>query len=181
MWITEVFNRLGFPCTHEFYFNARKYPFSWPATKGEWSAQVVPFLEDYDVPVFHQTRHPLDVIGSYLERAWFGPTELGPENRWMVDHAGVDRQGNPYVELAKFYVEWNRRIETYADMRWQVEQFDDQTATLVSWRLKLPFARPYGSAVVPHKNTSDHHPVGWGDIPEPYRSTLKSVAGGYGY
>ena len=180
VWIASVFNKLGFACTHEFFFNARKQPFAWPQVKGEWSAQAVPVLGDYDVPVFHQVRHPLDVVGSYLERGWFGPTELGPENAYMVEHGGIDRKGDPHRELARFYVEWNMLIEEHAGLRWQVEQFDDFWATQVSWRLKLPTRRPM-SAVVADRNESERPTVEWTDIPEPERSALKSIADRYGY
>lgn len=153
----------------------------WPAQKGEWSAQCVPFLGDYDVPVFHQVRHPLKVIGSYLERGWFDDVALGPQNAFMVEHGGIDRKGNPYRELAKFYVEWNRRIEDHADKRWQVEGFDEGVAAQVSWRLKLPLKRPFEAVGKVNRNKSEHPDVVWCDIPEPERTPLRKMAERYGY
>lgn len=182
VWIARVFNRLGFPCTHEQFFNAKRNPtFEWPARQGEWSAQSVPFLGDHDVPVFHQVRHPLKVIASYRVRGWFDPIDLGPQNQFMVDHAGIDRDGDPLRELARFYVEWNRRIEEHAVMRWQVEGFDDQTAMRVSWLLDRPLKRPLSAALVAEANTSNHPDVKWCDIPEPERTPLRDLAGEYGY
>ena len=180
VWVSKVFNRAGLKCSHEQVYNARRFhngqP-SWntPGRLGEWSAQAVPFLEDYTGVVFHQVRHPLKVIASYVHRGTFESPSV--EARFIIDHSGVS--GSPVEMAARFWVVWNRLCEKRADVRWRLETFDAATLEKAGDMLGVPVINPTEALGVPPANTSPAPPLVWDDIPN--RSEVSELAAEYGY
>lgn len=128
-----VFGKVGIPTQHERWFNAaRNNPMRrWPhgSDFGEWSSQAVPTLMRYNCQVFHQVRHPLDVIGSYLGWGmWKDPEQFGPEAAFVASRTPeVLEFDDEVARIALFWIVWNERIEAYAGRRywrWRIEDMN---------------------------------------------------------
>lgn len=192
-FIARVMNRAGIRTLHEQHFIATRFedgrPKPWDRdARGEWSAQAVPFLDDYDCWVFHQVRHPLRVIDSYLHFGLFAnPIRFGRQGRFMAEHAGITG-GNPLGELVRFYVDWNRRCERPRRYkRWRVE--DVSPSLIVKLGGLLGVDVPVGAAAVAldevptDTNTRrPEHSLTWDDLPDTGDTLeLMEMAGRYGY
>jgi len=185
----------GIPTQHEQHFRADNYdngfPRRWDSPKaGEWSAQAVPFLDGYpDVWVFHQTRHPLDVIGSYLDFGLFDRiNRLGVQGSWLRSQADINGH-DPVADAVRFYTYWNRRCESdrVRYLRWKVEDVNPvlvgQLCDLLGYpRREDDIGRAF--AQVPTNLNTRHtaRDVLWDDLPDgPDKETLQVCAARYGY
>jgi hypothetical protein len=73
--------------------------------------------------VFHQVRHPLDVIPSV--------TTFGPESWAYICATTPCRPDEPVlVRAARYWVAWNDRVETIATWRYRVEELPSVFAEL---------------------------------------------------
>lgn len=128
VWIATVMHNAGIPVLHETHFNGDRclatQPDVWDHREvAEWSAQAVPYLGSWDVTVWHQVRHPLDVTASYLKFGLFEfPERFGRQGQVIFDR--FDLTGDPTTDAVRFWVDWNRRIEPHATRRWRVEDVD---------------------------------------------------------
>lgn len=185
----------GIPTSHEQHFRADRYeggiPGRWDSPKaGEWSAQAVPFLAAYpNVWVFHQTRHPLDVIGSYLDFGLFDRiNRLGVQGAWLRAEAGI--QGHdPLWEAVRFYVNWNLRCEQdrHKYLRWKVEDVSEVLVGQLCDLLGFPrrddeIVRAFGQVPTNLNTRHTAQQVGWSDLPSgEYTDRLHELAERYGY
>jgi hypothetical protein len=185
----------GIPTQHEQHFRADRYtdgrPKPWDSPKlGEWSVQAVPFLSSYpDVWVFHQTRHPLKVIGSYLEFGLFDRVNrLGRQGAWLRQQANISGH-DPLLEAVRFYVSWNARCETRRNryLRWQVEEVTPVLIGQLCSVLRVPrrqndIDHAFGQLPTNVNTRHNARTLEWDDLPAaPDTTALRLMADRYGY
>lgn len=194
-YIARMMELAGIPTQHEQHFRADKYdnglPRRWDSTKvGEWSVQAVPFLPAYrGVFVFHQVRHPLRVIGSYLDFGLFDRiNRLGVQGSWLRSQANISGH-DPVADAVRFWVDWNVRCETGHPnyLRWKVEDVTPvllgQLCDLLGYpRRQADIDRAFGQVPTNVNTRHTAQTVGWDDLPDSqHTETLRLVARRYGY
>lgn len=189
-YTARVFESSGIPTTHETVYTAHHLEDGLPdwtrPELGEWSAQVVPFLDDFDGVVFHQVRHPLKVIASYLDFGLFhNPARHGAEGLFMARHANITGE-DPIGEASRFYWEWNRLCEAHATKRWRVEEVSIDTiqeaAEMVGAEVHAAQIREVLADTPKDMNTrARDNSVDWSDIPDDWRPRVENMAERYGY
>lgn len=176
-YISEVLTRAGIKCGHEAYFN----PFGerTEGLVGDSSWCAVPDIHHYPGVVFHQVRHPLDVITSLVRF----PTDPEIYRSWQCRL--FDDPGDPIVYGMLDWITYNRRIEEYAVTRWQVERVDLAVLRCVSETLDLPLTDPEDALASVPKDWNRHRPdgrLGWWDLPDgALKNEMQQMAVRYGY
>jgi hypothetical protein len=145
MYTARVLTAAGLPCSHEFVFSPDGGdPGALESGKGEASWLAVPSLDQGwpEGVVFHQVRHPEDVIRSFLGLGFFDPGpsrvrywreqsrrwatvpirfRLGPRPTrdyiWFVKRhePGVFASEDPAVRAAEYWLRWNQRAGASAN------------------------------------------------------------------
>jgi hypothetical protein len=190
MSIAEVLTRMGIPCGHGSVDSpgSRRHPEI--EILGDSSAQAVPFVLEFPGFVFHQVRHPLRVIGSFLgfnlfkDYRWFGP-----DGEFMAQHFRFT--GNELADAMRYYVEWNLRCERrHRYLRYRVEDLDrDHLLRMAAaiGRTVSDEAIDRALADVPrnhHSLPAPNNPqsVTWEGLPDgPAKDALWEIAVRYGY
>lgn len=123
-FLAKVLRECGIPATHERLFNPKRS--SWPegheGAESSWLA--APFLKKLpkDVTVFHQIRHPFDVIRSLVGFGFFNGNQRNPYQVFAFRHApGIRSWKDSLDRSMSYWVFWNLQVERYADVRYQVE------------------------------------------------------------
>lgn len=190
-YIQRVMNRSGISCTHEQVYEAHALGNNYDAVPewnrpelGEWSAQAVPFLPRLGrLHVWHQVRDPLAVLGSLVLFRLF-PNGQGQSGAFIRHH--FKTTGQPLHDAVRYIVEWNRRIEQHATMRWKVEDVDADLICRLGDTLGLRLARQRideALAEVP-RNTNGSSPNRFAPQnlpPIPASDDLLAMADRYGY
>jgi hypothetical protein len=126
---SEYLTRIGVHCSHEGYYTPHgptlRNPERLFLAKGDASWLAVPFLENADLPVLHQVRHPRDVIRSLMKIGFFDPA-LHRRHGAFIAFAERYFQpgGDPLESSIRWYLEWNQRCEEVAEYRFRVEDFE---------------------------------------------------------
>lgn len=172
-YIASVLNAAGIRCGHESWWN----PFGCQqeGLDGDSSWCAVPFLDDFDGPVFHQVRHPLAVVASLVKAPLWGPY------RDLVAPIVKDDL-EPLEYAVRVCLELNERCEQHAARRWRVEDVTAATVDAIATAVDLPVHDPEAAVASVPTNTNWHglgFPVGWGDVPQADR--LRDMAYRYGY
>lgn len=171
-YIAAVLSRLGVPCGHELY---------WPRGKGGTSLTcdstrfVVPELETYDGVVFHQVRDPIKTISSLAS---------GKGNPRYVLREVMPT--GPLAYATAFWVDYNRKIEKYAERRWRVEDVDADLVAALALRMGTDATVAAAQAALDQIEVGlNKHKVDyatWDDIPDgPDKREAIEMAGRYGY
>lgn len=128
--------------------------------------------------VWHQVRHPLNVIGSMfghnvLLRNWW---------HWQEKHTGISFDSPPLVRAARFWIDWNEKIGAQnPDIRYRIEDIEFVWPELME-RLGMQ-----GTDLPPvdkKTNSRPHEPVTWRDLQIEDRDLsdrVKRIAEKYGY
>jgi hypothetical protein len=187
MYISEVLTKMGIPCGHEWVYSPgpRRNPHI--EILGDSSAQAVPFVPEFEGFVFHQVRHPLKVIGSFLgfnlfkDYRWFGA-----DGDFMAEHFHFT--GDELGDAMRYYVEWNTRCErSHRYMRYKVEDVDRALLRTMARAIgeKVPDAaidRALAEIPTNCHTLDNHQPVTWADLPEcKAKKDLMEIAVRYGY
>lgn len=193
LWIAQVMCDAGIPVQHEQSWAGQNLedaapPYRLPSTAaGEWSAQIVPYLHLLDVDeVFHQVRHPLKVIGSFLSFGLFRhPERFGVEGRHITRVFDVDTS-DPLGSAVRYWVDWNRRCESRATLRWRVEDVDADLLVALGRRVGLTVDPARAADAVGRSQTTNRkdtpQTVAWADLPDNEHTTaLAAMSARYGY
>lgn len=163
-YIAQVLTAAGVPCGHEGWWN----PFDGHRAAdlladSSWCALAIG-LDDFDGEVFHQLRHPLDVVSSMAKTPTDGPyrdlqTRLMP---WVpIDPV-------EYGMLAWFfYVEAAQRR---AVLSWRLEDVDVELVQTIAGRLGVEVSEAVAAAaldLVPrdYNRHGDGPRYDWVDLP----------------
>jgi hypothetical protein len=128
--------------------------------------------------IFHQVRHPLNVIASVQ-------TEGEPSWKYILKHIPeIKKEDSRIVKCAKYWYYWNLKAEQQAEWTYQVEQIDQVWNEFCS-RLGRKLNRSQLEAVPRNVNTRTHTEISWEDLkaqldPELY-DNIQKLAARYGY
>ena len=119
----------GLRCSHEGYFTPEGPRLLNPdrrfGSKGEVSWVAVPFAAEADMVLFHQVREPMAVVRSIVKSGFFDPRMRSRYRRYLRFVEQHFEWGPDAVESAvRFTVEWNRRAERHAAIRYSVEDIE---------------------------------------------------------
>ena len=183
-YIAQVLTRAGIACGHEEWWNPTG--FRNPAILGDssWCALDDDLSAYPDLVVFHQIRHPLDVISSFARR-WSRDDVWWPMKARTMDGAPDDD-----IDAAiKCWVVCNRKAAERAEKTWKLEQVNAPLIFGLVDRLGLGDRVPVTSILdaldrVPR--TYNQHSRGrrftWDDLEgRPGYGDLLALAHEYGY
>jgi hypothetical protein len=174
-YISQLLTTAGIRCGHEGWWNPIGERTDGLVGDSSWCA--VPFLAEYRGLVFHQVRHPLDVITSLVAQPEHGPyDEL---KRQIV----TDPHEGPIAFAVASYLEVNELAEQFATGRWRVEDVDQGTLAEIGRAVGIePDVRALEA--IP-RNVNRHHDqprLDWDDLPGgPLTADLDTLAKRYGY
>lgn len=182
-YMARVLTRAAIPSTHEGVYNPQFTDWSVQRVESSWLA--APFLPQFEGHVVHLVRHPLAVINSLVGVGFF-TDEL---RALYADHARhfVDMEGLSEVEQAmKFYVEWNRMIEPFADQFVKVEEADGEIFAMIAAAAGAKHSptdfQEALKAIPTDWNHGDRAELTWDDLPAgDLKSELETMAKEYGY
>jgi len=174
-YIARVLSEAGARCGHESWFNPLDERA--PGLLGDSSWCAVPDLDGFAGAVFHQVRHPLDVISSLVKAPDWGP--------YLDVRARLMRlDDDPLRRAIDTYIDWNLACEQRTRFRWQVEHLTGELVAAIADEARVPVANPHAAvASVPH-DFNFHGPgerLGWGQLGDHRRFELYEMADRYGY
>lgn len=183
-FISRVFRAAGVECGHEEWF-VPSGPGGRSGLDGDSSWLAVPHLDDFAGPVLHQVRHPLDVIRSLAGIRMFSDVAHGPYRWFMYAHL-PGLVGDDLLDAMRWYVEWNRRCEVHATVRYRVEAVDaarlGQLCAAVGAPVAPAVAEEALGAVSNRFNARPRAALTWDDLPAgPLRDRVQEMAEAYGY
>jgi hypothetical protein len=186
-YIAEQLTQAGISCGHEWVYlpHARRTPHI--AILGDSSAQAAPFVPDFPGFVFHQVRHPLKVIGSFLGFGLFhDDRQFGPDGDFMARHFRFT--GDVLGDTMRYYVEWNTRCERSARyLRCRVEDVDHDLLQRIAGAIGVEvddraIARALETVPTNTHSLNNFQTVTWNDVPAgPSKDELVRIAGRYRY
>jgi hypothetical protein len=94
---------------------------SWPMIVNYYSPWTQPNEDSFD-HIFHQVRHPLDVITSWYEN--LKNLDRGEWNFIRKHLSQIDRSDSLIVHCAKYWYYWNLLAEEHAEWRYRIEDFE---------------------------------------------------------
>ncbi len=194
--LAQVLTALGAPCGHEDIFHTAAFErggtLFWPPTHAgdaSWyAAPVLAKLPSKSV-VLHQVSDPLATIEGLLRDRFF--EEDTPARAFVQDFIPETRKGGPVVQCMRFWLHWNRMIETAADFddltyrRLRREDFDATRASETVALLGLLRNRSTAQEVLdglPAVPCSERPRLNWSDLPTGrLRLDLEDAARDFGY
>jgi hypothetical protein len=130
-YTTNLLESVGISIKHEAIFTEHGPKFV-KGLEGDASWMAVPYLSRFRGYILHQVRHPLQVIDSLLDlglfAANFSDQRHWPWRRFLERHFVLS--GHPIIDVMRFYVQWNKRCEVFADLRFRVE---DQSSLIAGF------------------------------------------------
>lgn len=183
-FISAALQAAGIDCGHESWWgptaNRRV-----PGLDGDSSWLAVPHLDEFDGPVLHQVRHPLDVIRSLVGITMFSNPEHR-EFRWFMYAHQPGLTGDDVHDAMLWWTEWNRRCERHAVLRYRVEDVDADLLAHIAAVAGHPIG--VGDAAVAleqvpnNVNSRPRAQLTFDDLPAgPLRDQVAEQADEYGY
>jgi hypothetical protein len=179
-YIAKALTAAGVPCGHEAWFNPFNERTPGLAVDSSWCA--IPTLDRFDGIVWHQTRHPLDVISSHA-RTW---KQSGPY--WPLKRRTFRAPtGNLIVDAMAVYVDANTTCERYAVRRWKLEDVDAALLVTLGADLHIPVTVAAATEAIRKtpRNVNQHSTgrrLTWDDLPAgSLLDDLLSISTRYGY
>jgi hypothetical protein len=186
-YLAQALGAAGVSVGHEVGYTPGQH--EWGPFRGESSWLAVPWLEELSaagVYVLHVVRHPVDVINSLVTFGAFSGRDVSnPYRQFVLKHypiLGEDLAGGDFELACRFWVEWNRRIERYANARVRIE--DVTGADLVPMlrhgdaMLSAATMDQYLAATPSDVNhRGDTATYEWDDLP----GDVRELAAAYGY
>lgn len=134
LYVARLLSSLGIRTAFEEFFTAYTSPADmwhygrWlklSDTVGESSSLATPYVRllVHDCVILHQVRHPIEVLRSLMGRRTFEPDlRLLPNLRFFFRHISeADHDDEPIVLAMKYWLYWNRSIESLSHLRYCVE------------------------------------------------------------
>jgi hypothetical protein len=197
-YVSEALTASGLACGHEQMFTPAG-PRRSLRLAGDASWLAVPYLDDVDAPVYHVVREPLAVVNSFLAIGFFRLGSAGPvgagghhrrHQRFAQRHFGFS--GDEVADAVRWYVEWNRRCERFADHRFRIEDARAGVALILERQHPDGLAHLDAAlaAMSPKVNSLDHikaevpenRLIGADDLPDTALvDELRAMARRYGY
>jgi hypothetical protein len=213
-YIATLLSRAGHHCRHERVFNISRLsnhegPLEtlrfWDEDVGESSFLAVPYLDRLPdgMKVFHQVRHPVEVIRSHLGLRFFAPV-YQPSEDLAFNHPEILRvidiccpevlhDADELLRCMRFWTYWNRAIEEKAELeqlsyfRYRVEDMGLPLLREIVDRIGGTDDRTVLESALADVSTSTNskprdESVGWDELPEgAEKDELRALARRYGY
>lgn len=132
-YTAKLLTAAGVPCGHEEVFTPQGIV-DRPDLEADASWCAVPFLDSFQGRVVHLVRHPLAVVRSFVGIGFFERDLHFPHRKFAGRH--FERSGFPLPDAMRWWIEWNRRIEPYADVRIRVEDLPGVLPFIVDRRIR---------------------------------------------
>ena len=194
-YFAELFRAHGINCGHQDVFRhdtVEAQSWDWRDYEGEASFEAVPALPQLrreGVKIALVTRHPLDVISSWLSLGVFGDNFRSDYSLW---HGAMTRSfpyfdgcldvDDPVVAAAEYWCLWNNLAAKNADL---VVRLEDSRERKVFECFGLKSDPSITERVSKKTNARDEDKVpvkvGWDDIPDYMATRLKVVGADFGY
>lgn len=136
-YIARLLCGLGIPCGHETVFNPTNLAsgrIDWPpAYTGESSWLAAPFVNVLpdSLTFFHQVRHPLAVVRSFLRIGFFSHAKpFSNYSDWAIAQVPQLGIGDEVERCFRYWLYWNKLVEQQAEKaghelrRYRIEDFD---------------------------------------------------------
>lgn len=123
-YVYQLLRNLGIGAGHETVYTTVE-PQPWALRRAEVSWMAVPHLDRFHGTVVHLVRDPLAVLNSFLGIGFFH--QLDAHMAWTeyIRRQGIELdETDPVGSAQRFIIDWNRKIEPYADWRLRVEDLD---------------------------------------------------------
>jgi hypothetical protein len=118
-YVAKSLSSIGLPFSHEGF--PQKGLAAWPLAVRHDGPMPWMLFKQSDVtfkPVFHQVRHPLDVIAStqtFATSSW----------RYIKNYIPLDEGDSLLLRCMKYWHHWNLKAEEIAEWRYRVESFSE--------------------------------------------------------
>lgn len=181
-YIARVLCAAGVPCGHEQWWNPHHARVPGLAVDSSWCA--APFLQWAPSTVWHQTRHPLDVVSSLVKLPNWG------QYLTLAETVTGPLPGEVVHAAARTVLRLNEACEAEADRRWQVEHVDAELVEQLAAYLQIDVdAATARQAVESVPRDTNYHGHGarltWDDVaavvPRGEFDALLAMALRYGY
>jgi len=188
-YIAKVLNFAGCACGHEGFWNANaEGRLGTLIGDSSWFALVPGALDGWRGKVFHQTRHPLAVVSSFVHAP---PDRRARSWPYKVRTLLREVPSDPLELAMALWHDSNVRAEEMTDRRWGVE---DVSPMLVSLLVLLGSGMSVTTcdeetaaaaiAAVPknHNQHTDKQRLGWDDLPAgALKDDVRAMGERYGY
>lgn len=162
-YIAQVLRAARVVCGHEDWYNPWDSHVDGLDIESSWAA-IVEGVDDFEGPIFHQVRHPLDVISSLLKQRSAGR------------YAAMRDRMFPYipddpVEVALFnWFYFVEACEHVAQRTWRLEDIDAPLIIDIAKAVDIqvtPAQADTALAIVPRTFNfhGDGRRIGWDDLP----------------
>lgn len=218
-YVSELFRAAGVRCGHEDWFGPvpglrdvqtipragpRKLHGAVSRVREEWRRRrqildgdaswlAVPRLPTFGGTVLLQLRHPVPVIRSFVGMSFFSDPERSGSvffHRFARAHFPIT--GDDVVDAMRWWIEWNRRAERYADRTYRLEDLDVArfarlltdvgVTTDVVQRARRAFATAPADRNAAEDLGFQRASLGWADLPSgPLKQELAAAACRFGY
>lgn len=139
--MAKVMQACGVVCGHENVYDHSSICWKrWTKEFPEWEADsswlAVPHLHEFDGNIIHLVRHPLKVIRSLcsIKVLTDGYLNSNPYSQYKHKHCPKAwAHKEPHNRAAHFWIEWNKRINPYADARIKIEDIEPKWIQSMLW------------------------------------------------
>ena len=131
-YASRLLTAAGLECGHEAVFRPAATAVDFGDLAGDSSWLAVPWLRAIRmnaVPVFHQVRHPIEVLRSAIGIGFFGhPRKFCAEETYLRTIWYYDKFVFSFDDAMRramaYWIRWNTAIEPHALRRHRLDQFD---------------------------------------------------------
>ncbi len=179
-YISRVLTAAGIPCGHESWWNPYGRRQRGLLGDSSWCALAQIDWIKYSGQVFHQVRHPLDVISSYVHRHTF----TGPFAKIKLPLLVEDPGGDPLRYACRVWLDLNRRSAELTTNYWRLEDIDCRLLQNIGVAVGT-VPRNVESAIRSVSKSYNSHStprrLGWQDLPRDLIDEIKALAQEFGY
>ena len=179
-YISRVLSAAGIPCGHESWWNPHGRRQRGLLGDSSWCALAQVDRSTYSGQVFHQIRHPLDVISSYVHRHTF----TGPFAQLKLPLLAEDPSGDPLRYACRVWLDLNRRSAELTTTHWRVEDIDIQLVQQIGAAVgtaPVNVESAIQSVPTSYNSHDTSRRLGWQDLPRDLFDEIEAMAQQYGY
>ena len=183
-YTAKLLSQIGLRCGHERFFTPNGFYKSF-RYDGDSSWLAVPYLEanrNLCGEVFHQIRHPLDVISSLYGINFFNSDNTGNQF-YLFCRENFNVTGDELISCVKFWTEWNIRCERLASYSYTFENLLRDPSILIDRINGGAFYKEKQEVNIAGKvNARRRVEISLSDIPDcSEKRAMVSLAHHYGY
>jgi hypothetical protein len=179
-YISHLLTACGIRCGHESWWNPHGRRERGLVGDSSWCALALVDWDTYRGHIFHQVRHPLDVIASYVHRQSF----TSPFAKIKLPLLREDPAGDPLRYGCRIWLDLNRRSSELTKACWRVEDVDADVVRMIGRTVGI-VPRNVEAALRSVSTTTNSHGtqrrLRWEDLPGDLVDEIEALAFEYGY